>query len=204
MTRVELKERAKESLKGNWGESIKVYGIYLLICFGVGLLEGIVGGVLNFSEQTASLVSDITTIILSAMFTLGLASFYLKIARNQDVNYKELFSKTNMFLVTLVTIFLVAIYTTLWTLLLIIPGIIASISYSQVYFIMLDNPSIKANEAIKKSKEMMNGHKMDYFVLNLSFIGWNILCLLTFGIGFLWLIPYMNVTTANFYDSIKG
>lgn len=204
MTRVELKEKAKESLKGKWGESIKIYLIYLLISFVVGLVEGFILGLLNVSEQTSALLTDATSLILSALFMLGMASFYLKIARNEEVTYKELFSKTNMFVATLLVMLLVYVFTFLWSLLFIIPGIIAAISYSQVYYIMLDNPELKTSEVVKMSKEMMKGHKMDYFLLTLSFLGWGILCLLTFGIGFLWLIPYMNVTTVNFYDSIRS
>ena len=204
MTRVELKDKAKQSLKGNWEEAIKMQVIYLLISFGVGIVEGFIVANFNFSESASSVFSDITSIILSALFMLGITSFYMKLARKEKVTYNELFSKINMFKVTLVVLILVGLYTTLWTLLLIIPGIIASISYSQVYYIMIDNPEMTAIEAIKKSKEIMQGHKMDYFILSLSFLGWAILCLLTLGIGTLWLIPYMNVTMVNFYDSIKS
>jgi len=96
------------------------------------------------------------------------------------------------------------IFTVLWTLLLIIPGIIAAISYSMTFFIMADDDSIDAMAAIDKSKAMMNGYKMKYFRMNLRFLGWSLLCFLTLGIGFLWLIPYMYVSYVKFYDDIKN
>lgn len=98
---------------------------------------------------------------------------------------------------------LTSVFTFLWSLLFIIPGIIASLSYSMVYFIALDNLELSALDVIRKSKEMMRGHKGEYFVLGLSFIGWGILGIFTLGILYLWLIPYMQVTMANFYNELK-
>ena len=94
------------------------------------------------------------------------------------------------------------VYLTLWTL-LIIPGIIKSFSYSMTYFILNDHPEYTANQAITESRHMMNGHKMDYFLLCLSFLGWFILSILTVGIGFLWLAPYFYATSAAFYEEIS-
>ena len=98
---------------------------------------------------------------------------------------------------------LVGLFIFLWTLAFIIPGIIASLSYSMVFFVKLDNPDMGAMDVLRKSKQIMSGHKMDDFVLGLSFLGWVILGVFTFGILYLWLIPYMQVTYANFYNSIK-
>jgi uncharacterized membrane protein len=92
----------------------------------------------------------------------------------------------------------------LWTLLLIIPGIIAAISYSMTFYILADDNSIGAMDAIDKSKKMMDGYKWKYFCLGLRFLGWALLCILTLGIGFLWLMPYMQVSMAKFYDDVKA
>jgi uncharacterized membrane protein len=88
-------------------------------------------------------------------------------------------------------------------LLLIVPGIIAALSYSMTYFIIAENDSIGSLEAITKSKEMMRGNKWKLFCLCCRFLGWILLCILTIGIGFLWLYPYMMVSFAKFYDDIK-
>lgn len=95
------------------------------------------------------------------------------------------------------------LYVFLWSILLIIPGIIAAISYSQTFFILVDKKKISGVEALQQSKEMMQGNKWRFFCLCLRFTGWFIISILTFGIGFLWLIPYMHVSFANFYDDIK-
>lgn len=88
--------------------------------------------------------------------------------------------------------------------LLIIPAIVVSLSYTQVYYIIADNPAIKALDAVRQSKEMMKGYKLKYVFLGLRFIGWAILCIFTLGIGLLWLLPYIQVSMARFYDDIKG
>lgn len=102
------------------------------------------------------------------------------------------------------TLILVAIYTILWTCLLIIPGIVKSYSYALTPFILKDEPELKYNAAIEKSMRMMDGYKMKLFLLDLSFIGWMILSILTLGIGLLFLQPYMNTARAAFYEDLKA
>ena len=89
-------------------------------------------------------------------------------------------------------------------LLLIIPGFIYAIAYSQAFYILADEPKTDPLVCIRKSKEMMDGYKMKYFLLQLSFLGWALLCILTLGIGFLWLVPYIQVSNAIFHDDIKA
>ncbi len=91
----------------------------------------------------------------------------------------------------------------LWCLLLIIPGIIKSIAYSMSMYIIADNPNVGVRNALKLSMKMTKGYKMDIFVMYLSFIGWNILCVFTLGIGSLWLMPYMQTTYSNMYHRLK-
>ena len=199
MNRIELKNRAKESLKGKYGEAIKL----LLITFAISFVTGFVVGFLNLDEDIAELISSIVSFAVAGLLGFGTVSFFLKISRNEPVTYKELFSKINMCFSYLAISLLVGLFTALWSLLLIIPGIIAAINYSLVFFVKLDNPELGALEVLRKSKEMMNGHKWDFFVLILSFLGWAILGIFTLGILYLWLVPYMQVTYANFYNSLK-
>src|SRR5690606_11316295 len=98
--------------------------------------------------------------------------------------------------------FLIGIFTFLWSLLLVIPGIIKSLSYSQAYFIIKDHPEMSVLDAITESRHRMNGYKWKYFLLNLSFIGWGILSILTLGIGLLWLVPYITASYAAFYNDL--
>ena len=201
--RKDLKEKAKKSLQGKWKESIKITLAFVAITMITGIIIELLTGIFQLSNNIAEVINEVIIIIVESFLILGIENFYLKLSRNEEVTYKELFTKTNMFKVALLSMILIAIFTTLWSLLLIIPGIIAAISYSQTYFVLLDNKDLTAKEAITKSKEMMQGHKMDYFILQLSFIGWMILATIPFCIGFLWLIPYMETTLAHFYDSIK-
>ncbi len=84
-----------------------------------------------------------------------------------------------------------------------IPGIVAAYGYMMTNFVIIDNPELSPLAAIRQSKVMMRGYKLDFFILNLSFIGWAILAVFTFGILYFWLLPYMNVTYAKFYDMVK-
>lgn len=99
--------------------------------------------------------------------------------------------------------FLVGFFTSLWSLLLIVPGIIKFYAYAMTPYILIDNPELSANQAINLSCKMMKGHKFDLFFLQLSFIGWGILSVFTGGIGLLWLMPYMMSAQAAFYQDIK-
>ena len=100
--------------------------------------------------------------------------------------------------------FVINLFISLWSLLLFVPGVIKAISYSQAIMIMLENPNMDIMTAIKESQRMMNGHKMEYFVLDLSFIPWMLLVMLTFGIASLWVSPYMQITMVNYYNALKN
>ena len=100
--------------------------------------------------------------------------------------------------------FLMGLFISLWSLLFLIPGIVKAFSYSMTPFILEERPELSANEAIDHSRAMMRGHKFDLFWLLLSFIGWGFLCLFTFGIGYLWLVPYVNTSVSAFYEDVKA
>ena len=199
MNRIELKNKAKESLKGKYGDAITL----ILITYAINFAAGLIIGFMGLEESIIDLLSNIASIIISGIIGFGTVSYYLKVSRKESVTYKELFSKMNMFWSYIGISLLVGLFTLLWSLLFIIPGIIAALNYSLVYFIKLDNPELSASDVLEKSKQMMKGHRWDYFVLGLSFLGWSILGLFTFGILYLWLVPYMQVTYANFYNSLK-
>ena len=203
MTRAELKESAKKSLNGHVFEFFKMVAVFFLICFAVGFVLGFGGGFAGLNEKHVELLAEIIGIVISCLFGFGMTNFYLKLSRNENVTWKELFSKTNMFGSYLLITLLVSVLVSLGAFLLIIPGIILAMAYSMVYYVKLDNPELGVLEVLGKSSRMMKGHKMDYFILNLSFIGWEILGAFTLGILYIWLVPYMQVTICKFYDSIK-
>lgn len=97
-----------------------------------------------------------------------------------------------------------ALFIWLWSLLFIVPGIIAAYRYRLAPYLMAENPNLGIREAVNMSKELMAGHKWRLFCLNLSFIGWGILSALTCGIGDLWLNPYIYAANAAFYVDRTG
>ena len=147
-------------------------------------------------------LASIISLIIAGPLNLGVALYFLKLARVQNSQLEDIFSGFksfgNAFLLNLIKI----IFVFLWSLLLIIPGIIAAISYSMSYYIMNDNPGMSSTDAIKASKELMRGNKGKFFVFVVSFIGWFILGALAFGIGLLWVGAYYNTAKANFYQDL--
>lgn len=136
---------------------------------------------------------------------VGRARFFLK-GFKDDVDIGKLFStfNTGEYFNVVKTMFIKNLYLIGWTLLFIIPGVIKSYEYRMVPYIVAEDPSLGADEAIQKSRDMTYGHKSDLFVLDLSFIGWNLLGMLLFGIGVLFVIPYVEATNAKVYNVISG
>jgi len=186
---IALMRAARESLKDKWGLAIGTFVIYILI-------SAIPGSV----NDLASIVS----LILAGPLMLGVADFSLSLARGKEARIEQLFEGFHRFATAAGAYLLMVLYVILWTLLLIIPGIIAALSYSMTFYILADDPSIKAEDALRKSKAMTDGHKMKLFNLCLRFFLLALVCVLTLGIGFLWLIPFGHITMAKFYDDIKG
>lgn len=133
---------------------------------------------------------------------MGLRTLFPSHRTFRDADYGTLFDGFKDYLRIFLTMLLVQIYTVLWMLLLIVPGIIKSYSYSMTSFVLADNPDMKYDAAIEESMRLMKGHKMDLFLLDLSMIGWGILSLLTAGIGLLFLAPYNTTAHAHFYEGL--
>ena len=186
-----LMQMARKSLKDKWGLAIGTFVVYMLII-----------GAIQTTTEFFPLVG-LLLLAISGPMALGIAIFSINISRNQDARLEQIFQGFNNFSTSLGAYLLMLLFIFLWTLLLIIPGIIAVLSYSMTFYILADDNSIGAMEAIDKSKKMMDGYKWKYFCLGLRFIGWSLLCILTLGIGFLWLLPYMQVSMVKFYDDIK-
>ena len=143
--------------------------------------------------------------IFLSLVSCGWKLYALRTSREEETGGLEtLFACFQQFWRFFSAILLMGLFTFLWCLLFIIPGIIAAYSYSQTIFIMLDHPEMSAMEAIAASKKMMRGRKAEFFVLELSFFGWSFLATFTFGLLNIWLEPYMQVTCANFYNAVSG
>jgi uncharacterized membrane protein len=152
----------------------------------------------------SSLVVSLVYFLVGSVVSVGYACFNLSLIDGKQASVNQLFSFFSSWGKGVAAEFLRTIYTLLWSLLFIIPGIIASYSYAMTSYILAEHPELSANEAIKKSKEIMSGNRGRLFCLHLSFIGWEILNVFTCGIGSLWLNPYRNAATADFYREITG
>lgn len=187
MTNFEIRENAREKVKGKRGVLILALVIVALI--------SAVGAVPYFGS--------FVTLILSGPLTLGFVGMAIMVAEGKTPKIENLFDGFKNFVNSFVTYLLVSIYTFLWAL-LIIPAFIKPFSYSMTFYILRDNPEMTASEAITKSREMMDGNKWKLFCLYFSFIGWFLLGILTLGILYLWLIPYVKTAEAEFYLDLRG
>jgi len=184
-----LIQNAREALNGRWGTAVVTFLIMALISGSLGAIP---------------VIGSILSLLISGPLNLGWNKFTLTIARGEEVTINMLFDGFKDFMKPFITYLLMIIFIILWMLLLIVPGIIAALSYSMVFYIMAEDPTIDGMNALRKSQQMMYGYKWKLFCLGLRFIGWAILCIFTFGIGYLWLGPWVQVSIANFYNDIKG
>lgn len=186
LNRAQLKMAAKSQIKGK-------IGILFVISLIIAALSA-----------AASVIPFVGTIIVAPAFTLSMIRVYLSLIEGGQPKAGDAFEGFDDFWSAFKVSFLVGLFTFLWSLLFVIPGIVKSFSYSMSSYILAENKGKGALECISESKQMTNGYKMDLFILGLSFIGWILLSMITLGIALIWVIPYMNATYANAYKLLKG
>ena len=183
----EIRGRAWKALEGNgnyW------YAVLLILIIGaISAVGGMSGGIVTLLALPMSFAYNVEILKLDREG---------KKPQIENIFYVYRDNLEKSFLV----MFLVTLFICLWMLLLIIPGIVMAYAYSMSVYVSHDNPDLSAMDAIKKSRELMNGHKWELFVLDLSFIGWILLCCLTCGVGFLFLQPYIDTAHAEFYREL--
>ena len=223
MTYSDYRRVARNNLQGNWGGSILVGAV-------AALLGGMMIGSSFIPEfhfrlegQDISSITDLLNLltasgrasafglgsllalaqfIVGGVIQLGYAQYLLKQYNRANFTIQDLFSQFDRFGQGFAQHFLRGLYIALWSLLLIIPGIVKGYAYAMTPFIMAENPDLSANDAITASRELMDGHKWELFILDLTFIGWGILAALTLNLGHLALNPYKNAAYAAFYKDI--
>ena len=220
----EIRRQARDNLRGHWGQAVIAAMVAGLLGGGITSASSSAGGSAGSSSGTLDLeafqslppeVMHVATTILGVVGILALVGFIiggtvqlgycvylLKQYHRQETSIGDLFSQFFRFGTGFAQQFLVGLYALLWSLLFVIPGIVKTFSYAMTPFILADNPNLTANQAITRSRELMDGHKWELFVLSLTFIGWEILGTLTFGIGLLWVTPYKNAAYAAFYRQL--
>jgi uncharacterized membrane protein len=183
----ELMQQARAALKGKWGLAIAANLIYLAL-IGVG--------------QLIPVIKFVSTLIITGPLLLGITAFFLAMSRRQEVALGQIFDGFQRFVDALVTYLWMVLFIFLWSLLFIVPGIMVALSYAMTFFLMSEDPTLKGKEALDKSKALMTNHRWKLFCLGLRFLGWFLVGALTFGIGFLWIIPYLHTSIARFYDDL--
>lgn len=227
-TRKELKDRAKASFKANYWLCVVIALIMTALTAAtnevstsgsdvdamslIGQLSDASGVSVNSLVAmfagvgaVAIIISSLITVFIKNPLFVGATRFFV-VNAGEKANLNELIYsfKDGRFVKTAVTVFLKDLFIALWSCLLVVPGIIAHYSYYMVEYIMADDPTLSYMAAIKKSKEMMKGQKWNTFVLELSFIGWEILNAITCGIvGVFYVQPYLESTKAELYLALK-
>ena len=188
----DLMTQARDSLRGQWTTPV------LLILAWVVFI-----GLTNMVPVLAqSLLVQALVLLISGPIQLSFAYFYLTLVREQKTDTTQIKQGFNHFLPALLTYLLMFVFIFLWSLLLIIPGIIAAYSYAVAFYVLRDNPELSAPKALARSKALMMGNRWKLFCLGCRFIGWSILAILSLGIGIFWLIPYMQTAMVSFYEDL--
>lgn len=188
--RINYKAAAKEQLKGN------VWMIFLC-----SIIVGAIVGAIEFIPIAGAIAS----IVLAPVLYMGMYYLFMDVQSGKKPEVVTVFKGFSAdFGRIWLTFFLMGLYTALWSLLFIIPGIVKSYAYSMAPYILAENPDMTANEAITRSKEITMGHKGDLFVMDLSFIGWGLLMVITFGLAGIYAGPYIALTKVNAYHALKG
>lgn len=180
-TNSSISKEVLERLSGNWSLTVITHILFIL----------------------ASVISAPVSVIVAGPLAVGLAKFNLSLMRGEEAKTEQIFSGFknfgNVFGVYILYIIIVAV----GMILFIIPGIIAALMLSQVFFILAENPENEIIDTLRQSRDLMEGNKMQLFFLYLKFILLSILCLFTLGIGFIWLFPYMQANLAAFYEALE-
>ncbi|MFX3617068.1 MAG: DUF975 family protein [Sporolactobacillus sp.] len=201
----DIKKSARASLKGYWGTGVLITFLMFLI---VGVVPQIFEGVVSGGFQNPHLYTEPIELLYSLLlvpFTVGTTWFYIALVRSEQPGVSDIFKNYQnlRFSGKLIwTYFLVGLFTVLWLLLFLVPGIIKSLAYSQTFYLLKDHPEYTATQAITESRRLMKGSKGHYFLLNLSFIGWAILATFLLFIGLLWVLPYLSASQSVFYNEL--
>ena len=200
-TNQEYKNAALAALKGNWTQAVLAGFAFFVISMVLNMPSAS-----NPEGVFASLVSLVGSICLVMPLSVGLCAAYRELYLSKNVNVVENTFKTGLanWKHNVGGMLLVSVYTFAWMLLLVVPGVIKAFAYALTPFILAERPELSANEAIELSMKMMDGHKLELFILLFSFIGWYLLSVITLCIGALWVVPYQYTAMAAFYEDVKA
>lgn len=208
----ELKQEAQAALRGNWGIAIGASLLASLLGGASGGLaqnlggesEGVPNGPVIAIMVVSALSALAFSLFVSSLINVGYRRFQLNLLEGRPLSVSTLFEYFSHWGSVVRTVALQTLHIFVGTLLLFIPGLIASYNYAMVPYLLAEDPTRPAKETLALSKRLMYGHRFEYFCLSLSFFGWALLCVLTLGIGYIWLYPYMEATNAAFYRELTA
>jgi len=201
MNRAKIKKEARDILRGNIWNFLKPSILFGLV---FGAIMGIFGSSMADLDGETITISMIPSLLelLAMPISFGILAYQVKLVRKEDYDLNMIFSYYRKFWPIFCLNFFISLFIGLWSLLFIVPGIIAAYRYSMAMLIMIDGEEDPI-ECIKKSKQMMYGYKWDYFVFQLSFILWHLLGIITFGLAYIYVIPYISASSILYYDDLK-
>ena len=202
LNRVQLKAEAKSITKN---AAVSAY-VFTLIYFAIILvLQLIFEFAATVAEERIMLIMFLSFLVslITTVLSVGYVIYTIGVRKGRTMPYTSLFDGFTFVGKIIILAILIYIFVFLWSLLLIIPGFIASYRYRFAFCNLCENPQISALEALRMSKAQTRGHKWELFVLDLSFLGWNILCVLTLGILFIWIVPYIQQTNIGYFEACK-
>ena len=217
MNSKEIRSNARKALKGHWGTAI-IAAIIANVFPSVGYSSSFSSDDMDFTKLSELSGTELITtfaifggilliglaisLVVSSVISIGYAQFNMDLVDGDDPKISTLFSKVRQLKTAVIANILVFVRVFFGMIFFIVPGVIALFKYSMTNYIIAENPGIGAREALEKSKKIMKGNKLRFFLLGLSFIGWEILVVLTFGIAGIWVSPYMQASYAEFYREI--
>ena len=217
MNSKEIRSNARKALKGHWGTAI-VAAIIANVFPSVGYSSSFSSDDMDFTKLSELSGTELITtlaifggilliglaisLVVSSVISIGYAQFNMDLVDGDDPKISTLFSKVRQLKTAVIANILVFVRVFFGMIFFIVPGVIALFKYSMTNYIIAENPGIGAREALDKSKKIMKGNKLRFFLLGLSFIGWEILVVLTLGIAGIWVSPYMQASYAEFYREI--
>lgn len=225
LTRAELKQRAKDSMSAASTHPVLITLVFILVVFAASGVLSFISTIITsaigittsiatmdseipafgamFAVLPISIIVSILSFGISCVLQTGYTSYTLKTIRRQDSGLEELFAFFKACVKLFGLYFFVQLFIMLWTCLFFFPGIIAAYRYRMAVYLYLDHPEKGIFECISESKQMMVGHKFELFVLDLSFILWGLLCMVTCGIAALYVTPYVQLTNSVYYDNLN-
>lgn len=215
----DLRAWAREALRGHWLVAVAVSVVSGLLAGGIDMVSAVFQessqneafGMLDLAANdawplmvTVTVASLLVALVIGGAVTLGVAHYFTNLTAYRPSKFTDLFARFRIWHKGVWMSIVMAFFIFLWSLLFVIPGIIAAYRYAMVPYLIAEFPDLTVMDAMRESKRLMCGNKWRLFCLNFSFIGWIFVAMLTFGVGFLWIEPYMQAANAAFYLEVTG